>query len=109
MDRIEECFRRQPPGKRMRKVNVVILVPLAALYGVLVSARGHDKVHELASIKTRSDEVPGETLKQRRIRRRVAGPNIIYRIDNADPEEIAPQAMVINKNGKIIGAPSGFN
>ena len=93
MDRVEERFGGKPPGQGMRKVNVVILVPLTGLDRMLVGTGCRDKTHDPAGIKARGDKIIGQALQQLRIRWRIAGADVIYRVDDSDPEEIAPQAI----------------
>ena len=67
---------------------------------MLVGARGRDQAHEPAGIKTRRNKVRRQPVKQLRVRRRVAGPDVVNRINNPDTEEITPHP--VNKAaGKI--------
>ena len=94
----------------MRVIYFVILIPFFGADRELICARLADKLHQVAGIEAAVDELVGEIFEQRRIFRRVAGADVIERLDDADASEIAPKTIGVAGGEEPIvrrGDPGG--
>ena len=99
---IEESFRGQPAREGMRVVHGVILVPLGRANRELIDARLADKLDQVPRIEVMVDELAREIFEQGRIAGRVAGANIVERLDDAGAGEIAPKTIGIARGEETV-------
>ena len=79
---------------RVRVVDLVVLVPLVRGDRELVGARLADQADRRGGRRSRwLDELPRQIVEQLRIGRRVAGADVVERLDDADAEQVAPEAV----------------
>src|SRR5690349_2993631 len=77
----------------MGKVHPVFFVPNVRLNTRLVGARIDDGFHQVAEIEVMGDEIFRQSLQQGLVHWRIRGANIIYRLDDAATQEVAPDAI----------------
>ena len=77
----------------MGVIHFIVFVPFFGADGELIGARFADEFEQMARIEAAVDELASEIIEERGIFWRVAGANVIQRLDNADAGEIAPQAI----------------
>ena len=90
---IDHLLRAQATRMGVTEVNRVILVPLVLHNGELIGARLADGLHQLAQVEAVLHELRRERVEQFRIARRIAGADVVHRIDDAAAEEVAPDAV----------------
>ena len=90
VDGVVQHFRRQPAGQGVRVVHVVVLVPLVRDDRVLVGPRFADQLDHVPRVEAALDELLRQAVEQLRIARRVAGADVVDRLDDADAEQVAP-------------------
>ncbi len=86
MDSVVERLRGQAPGHGMRVIDIVILVPLVRGNRLLINPRFANGAHDLLYVEAAGHEFPGEAVQKLGIGRRVAGPDVIDRLNDADAE-----------------------
>ena len=94
----------------MAVVDLVVLVPFIGGERELIGAALDDDLHQVADIETTLDEFVGQVLQQFRIARRIAGADVIQRLNDTGSGQVAPDAIGI-AHGKVIivgtGHPGG--
>ena len=90
---IEQLLGGQSPRRRMREIQRIVIVPLVRPERPLVGLAACHFPDEPLQIETVGDEPAGQLIKQWRVGRRVAGPNVINRIDDAATMQVAPVAV----------------
>ena len=93
VDRVQQDFGRQPPGGRVRVVDLVVGVPRVGLDRELVRPRVQISAHEVPDVEAALDELVGQVVEQFGIGRRVAGADVVERLDDPDAEQIAPEPI----------------
>ena len=91
--RVHQFLRAQPPRHGVREIVGVVLVPLVGRDAGLIGARIGDGAHQLPQIEIVIHEILGQRVEQRRIAGRIGRADIVHRIDDAAPEEVAPHAV----------------
>src|SRR5262249_41596168 len=93
VDRVVEHLGRQSASYRVGIVQVVALVPLIGDDGELVRPGLADGLDQLLDVEVALDEVPGQSVEQGGIGRRVAGADVVHRLDDADAGQVTPHAV----------------
>ena len=93
VDRVVQHFGRQPPGEGVRVVDLVVFVPLVGGDRELIRARLADQLHHVARVEVALDELAGQVVEQLGVGRRVAGADVVERLDDADAGQVAPEAV----------------
>ena len=101
VDGIKQHLGRQALGHKASVVDRVVFVPAIGDVRVLVGARLANGPDQLLHIEAAGDEIPGQSIEQLGIRRRVAGADVVDRLDDAHAKQIAPQAVDIAL-GKVL-------
>ena len=92
VDRVVEHFGRQPPGHGVRIVDVVVLVPAIGLDGKLIGPRAADQPQHVPHVEMMVDELAGQVIEQLRVGGRVAGADVVQRLDDARRPAGSPKA-----------------
>src|SRR5438876_341270 len=71
----------------------LMVVPLVLVDRELVGPRKADVAHQMTHVESALHEIVLEGIEQLRIAGRIAAADVIHRIDDAAPEEIAPGAV----------------
>src|SRR6478609_3497999 len=79
----------------MSVIAPVILIPLIAGDRELIRPRLANRPQNVLGIEAAGDEILGQGVEQLGIRRRVAGANVVDRLDDADAEQISPQPVYV--------------
>ena len=82
--RVEQDLGRQPAGRGMRIVDLVVGIPLVGLDRQLIRARLADQPHHVPHVEAALHELAGQVVEQLGIARRVARPQVVQRLDDAD-------------------------
>ena len=106
-DGVEEDLGGEPAGHGVGIVGAVVGVPLVGGEGELVGARLHDGALEVADVEAALDELLGEPGEEFGIGGRIAGADIVDRVDEADAEEVAPHAVHIAQ-GEVAVVGGGY-
>ena len=93
VDGVVEHLGRHPPRHRVRVIDLVVLVPPVGLDGMLIDAALGDQFQHVLGVEAAVDELLGEPFQQLRVTRRVAGADVVHRIDQAAAEQVAPQPV----------------
>ena len=93
MDGVVQHLGRQPAGQGVRVVEPVVFVPVVGLVRKLVGPRLADRADELPHVEVAGDELVGEVVEQLGVGRRVAGADVVDRLDDADAGQVAPEAV----------------
>ena len=93
MEGVVEGLRREAAGEGMRVVDLVVVVPAVVVHRQPVRPRGADLGEDVPHVEAAVDERPGQVLEEGRVRRRIAGPDVVDRIDDPGAEQIAPQPV----------------
>ena len=93
VDGVVEDLGRQPPGGRVRVVDLVVLVPLVRRDRELIRPRLADQPDDVPGVEAALDELVGQVVEQLGVGRRVAGADVVERLDDPDAEEVAPEPV----------------
>ena len=94
----------------MRVVDGVVLVPLVRLHAQLVRARLGDDFHHVPHVETALDELRRQPVEQVGVGRRVAGADVVDRLDDAGAGHVTPEAVHVAPGEVLVvgrGQPSG--
>ena len=80
-------------GIGMREVVAVGRIPFIGRECRLINTGVGDGPHQMLQIEIMIHEVFGQRIQQRRVRRRVGGPDIVHRIDDALAQKITPNPV----------------
>src|SRR6266852_1259597 len=79
----------------MGVIELVVLVPGVGGDGLLINARLANRADQVLDIPTALYELFGQTVEQPGNAGRIAGPDVVDRLDDSDPEQVTPNAIRI--------------
>ena len=77
----------------MREIFGIAGVPFIRRETRLIGSRIGDGTHQLPQIEFMVDEVLGHRVEQGRIARRIGGADVVHRLDDPSPKEVAPDTI----------------
>ena len=109
-DAVKEHLGGQAAGFGVAVVRFVVLVPFVGAEAEIVGAAGGDEFHQVTHVEAALDEFVREVLQQLGIARRIAGADVVERLDDAGAGEVAPDAVGV-AHGEVVvlraGHPGG--
>ena len=107
---IEQHLGGQAPGQGVRVVDSVILVPFVGGDGELVGPALADGFDHVLHVESAFDEFLSQPIEEFGVGGRVAGANVVKRLDDPDAEQVAPQTVYVAFGEVLIvsaGHPGG--
>ena len=92
-DGVQHLLGTEPARTGVGEVEGVVLVPAVGNDAQLVGLRPADVPHEMAQIVAALHKFHRQRIEERRVAGRIAGADVVHRIDDAASEEIAPKPV----------------
>ena len=92
VDGVVQHFGRQSPGDRVRIVDLVVVVPAIGLDRKLIGPRAADQPQHVPHVEMMVDELPRQVIEQFRVGGRIAGADVVQRLDDARRPAGIPRA-----------------
>ena len=93
MDRVVEHLCGQSPRLGVAVVERIVGIPLVGFHGKLIRAARANRTQHMTDIKPTLQKLRGEMVQEGRIRRRVAGTDVVDRLNQPNTEQIPPETI----------------